>query len=169
MRGEKGTMSEENTENDLLRKKLLERLEAEVGLPLIPKSAKELERNFQGSDILLSYFPVREVEKLLIDGEVIDLEEVILIEDEGTIHLPHDYSADVIYVEYTYGLPPESFLPILDLMEEYELDNDWKKDVSSVKEINVSVSYDTSLSKGATIQKMIADLRNRYSCLVRMI
>lgn len=168
-------MTEENNpnenglnENDL-RKKLLQRLEVEVGLPLIPKSAKELERNFNGSEILLSYFPVREVKELKIDGNVIDLEKVILLEDEGTIHLPHDYSADVVYVEYTYGLPPESFLPILDLMEEYELDSDWKKDVSSVKEINVSVSYDTSLSKGATIQKMIADLSNRYSCLVRMI
>lgn len=168
-------MTEENnaTENGLnetgLRKKLLQRLEVEVGLPLIPKSAKELERNFQGSEILLSYFPVREVKELKIDGEVIDLETVTLLEDEGTIHLPHNYSADIVYVEYTYGLPPESFLPILDLMEEYELDNDWKKDVSSVKEINVSVSYDTSLSKGATIQNMIAELSNRYNCLVRMI
>ncbi|WP_304093948.1 hypothetical protein [Methanobrevibacter ruminantium] len=168
-------MTEENNPNENglnengLRKKLLQRLEVEVGLPLIPKSAKELERNFNGSEILLSYFPVREVKELKIDGNVIDLEKVILLEDEGTIHLPHDYSADVVYVEYTYGLPPESFLPILDLMEEYELDSDWKKDVSSVKEINVSVSYDTSLSKGATIQKMIADLSNRYSCLVRMI
>lgn len=163
-------MTEENSiENeDLLKEKLLKRLEVEVGLPLIPKSAKELERNFQGSEILLSHYPLKEIKELKIDGETIDLDDVIILEDEGTVHLPREYSGD-LYVEYTYGLPENEFIPIVDLMMEYELDDDWKKDVSSVKEINVSVSYDTSLSKGATIQNMINDLRNRYNCLVRMI
>ncbi|MDO5818728.1 MAG: hypothetical protein Q4P11_00180 [Methanobrevibacter sp.] len=163
-------MTEENSiENeDLLKEKLLKRLEVEVGLPLIPKSAKELERNFQGSEILLSHYPLKEIKELKIDGETMDLDDVIILEDEGTVHLPREYSGD-LYVEYTYGLPENEFIPIVDLMMEYELDDDWKKDVSSVKEINVSVSYDTSLSKGATIQNMINDLRNRYNCLVRMI
>lgn len=163
-------MTEENSiENeDLLKEKLLKRLEVEVGLPLIPKSAKELETNFQGSEILLSHYPLKEIKELKIDGETIDLDDVIILEDEGTVHLPREYSGD-LYVEYTYGLPENEFIPIVDLMMEYELDDDWKKDVSSVKEINVSVSYDTSLSKGATIQNMINDLRNRYNCLVRMI
>ena len=163
-------MTEENSiENeDLLKEKLLKRLEVEVGLPLIPKSAKELERNFQGSEILLSHYPLKEIKELKIDGETIDLDDVIILEDEGTVHLPREYSGD-LYVEYTYGLPENEFIPIVDLMMEYELDDDWKKDVSSVKEINVSVSYDTSLSKGATIQNLINDLRNRYNCLVRMI
>lgn len=163
-------MTEENSiENeDLLKEKLLKRLEVEVGLPLIPKSAKELERNFQGSEILLSHYPLKEIKELKIDGETMDLDDVIILEDEGTVHLPREYSGD-LYVEYTYGLPENEFIPIVDLMMEYELDDDWKKDVSSVKEINVSVSYDTSLSKGATIQNLINDLRNRYNCLVRMI
>lgn len=163
-------MTEENNINeDVLRGKLLKRLEVEVGLPLIPKSAKELERNFKGSEIVLSYFPVRSVELIRIDGNALDLDKVIIMEDEGTIHLPREYSGDVLYVEYTYGLPPESFDPIVDLMIEHELDTDWRKDVSSVKEINVSVSYDTSVSRGATINNMINDLRNSYNCLVRMI
>lgn len=160
---------ESNINEDVLKDKLLKRLEVEVGLPLIPKSAKELERNFQGSEIILSYFPIRSVELLKIDGNALDLEEIIIIEDEGIIHLPNEYSGNLLYIEYTYGLPETEFNPIIDLMMEHELDTDWKKDVSSVKEINVSVSYDTSLSKGATIQNMIADLRSRYNCLVRMI
>ena len=166
---EENSIENEDPENkDPLKEKLLKRLEVEVGLPLIPKSAKELERNFQGSEILLSHYPLKEIKELKIDGETIDLDDVIILEDEGTVHLQREYSGD-LYVEYTYGLPENEFAPIVDLMMEYELDDDWKKDVSSVKEINVSVSYDTSLSKGATIQSMIADLRNRYNCLVRMI
>ena len=45
----------------------------------------------------------------------------------------------------------------------------WNKDASSIKENNVTVNYDTSLGKGAHIQSMIADLRNRYHCFVEMI
>lgn len=161
-------MTEENYNDDILRKKLLQQLEVEVGLPLIPKSAKELERDFQGSEILLSHYPIKDIKELKIDGKIIDLEDSIILEDEGVIHLPQEYSG-IVYVEYTYGISEAEFLPILELMVEYESDTDWKKDASSIKEINVSVSYDTSLSKGSRIQAMIDDLRNRHNCLVRMI
>ena len=55
-------MTEENNPNENglnengLRKKLLQRLEVEVGLPLIPKSAKELERNFTFMVCLQNHF-----------------------------------------------------------------------------------------------------------------
>lgn len=54
-------------------------------------------------------------------------------------------------------------------MIEYENDNSWNKNASSIKENNVTVNYDTNLSKGALIQSMIQDLRNKYGCLVEMI
>ncbi len=161
-------MTEENNNTDILREKLLQQLEVEVGLPLIPKSAKELERKFQGSEIVLNNYPIKDIKKIRINGEFLDLDEIVVIENEGTVYLPSEYAGE-LYIEYIYGIPEFEFSPILDLMVEYESDNDWKKDASSIKEINVSVSYDTSLGRGARIQSMIEDLRNRYNCLVRMI
>ena len=66
-------------------------------------------------------------------------------------------------------MPEEDYLPLLDLMVEYENDTSWKKDASSISEKNVSISYDTSQGKGARIQAMIQDLRNKYACVVDMI
>lgn len=161
-------MTEENYNDDILRKKLLQQLEVEVGLPLIPKSAKELERDFQGSEILLSHYPIKDIKELKIDGKIIDLEDSIILEDEGAIHLPKEYSG-VLYVEYAYGIPEDKFLPILDLMVEYETDTSLTRDVSSITEGKRSINYDTSKSKGAQIQSMIENLKSRYGCVVRLI
>ena len=56
-----------------------------------------------------------------------------------------------------------------DLMVEYENDNSWNKNASSITEKSLTVSYDISLGKGARILSMIQDLKNKYSCYVEMI
>ena len=89
-------------------------------------------------------------------------------EKEGCIYLKETQKG-FLYLEYCYGLPESEYKPLLDLMVEYESDTSWNKDASSIKENNVTVNYDTSVGKGAHIQAMIADLRNRYHCYVEMI
>ena len=116
-------MTEENNNTDILREKLLQQLEVEVGLPLIPKSAKELERKFQGSEIVLNNYPIKDIKKIRINGEFLDLDEIVVIENEGTVYLPSEYAGE-LYIEYIYGIPEFEFSPILDLMVEYESDND---------------------------------------------
>ena len=108
------------------------------------------------------------VEALRIDDTVLTKEDYVLNESEGCIYLTTNYKG-FLYVEYTYGLDESEYGPLLDLMVEYENDNSWNKDASSVKENNVTVNYDTSIGKGARIQGMIQDLRNKYSCVVEMI
>ena len=49
------------------------------------------------------------------------------------------------------------------------LDNSWDKNTSSIKEGDITISYDTSISKGALIQKTLNDLNNRYSTYIRML
>lgn len=157
-----------NNNTTIIRDNLKKQLELELGLPLTDKFTKELYKSWNGSEILLENYPLQDIRQLKIGNNIIDIEECILFEDEGIIHLPKEYHGD-LYIEYAYGIPEKEYKPLLDLMVEYETSSDWKKDATSVKEGNVSINYDTKLSKGALIQEMINNLRNKYNCIVRMI
>ena len=150
----------------ILKKKLKNRLEMELGLPLTPKISKQVDPEFDDSVILVDNYPIKGINELKINGEII--EDFVVVEDEGTIYLNRNYSG-MLYLEYMWALPKKDYEPLLDLMLEYELDDSFTKDASSISEKNVSVSYDTNQGKGARIQSMIQDLRNKYSCVVVMI
>ena len=154
--------------DDDLREQLKKRLELELGLPLAPQLGKQVEQSFEDNVILIEDFPVQSVRTLRIGDKTLTDEDYILDESEGCIYLNKPQQG-LLYLEYCYGLPESEYKPLLDLMVEYENDNSWNKDASSIKENNVTVNYDTSVGKGARIQSMIADLRNRYHCFVEMI
>lgn len=160
--------SSNDTSEENLKEMLKKRLELELGLPLTPQSRKKVEKDFNDDVILVENFPIVSVETLKIDNEILDEKDYILNESEGCIYLTSDKSG-FLYLEYTWGVPEAEYNPLLDLMIEYEADTGWNKNASSIKENNVTVNYDTSLGKGARIQSMIADLRNKYACVVEMI
>ena len=161
------TIEEVGSDEDL-KEKLKKRLELELGLPLTPQLGKQVEQSFEDNVILIEDFPVQNIRTLKIDDKIFTEEDYILDEKEGCIYLKENHKG-FLYLEYCYCLPKSEYEPLLDLMVEYESDNSWNKDASSIKENNVTVSYDTSVGKGARIQTMIADLRNRYHCYVEMI
>ena len=154
--------------NDDLRETLEKRLELELGFPLTPQSGKQIDNEFNDSIILVDNRPIQSIHCLKIGGKVICENDYVIDDKVGIIYLDRNYSG-LLYLEYIYGLDEDEFEPLLDLMMEYELDTGWDKNASSITEKSVSVSYDTSLGKGARIQSMIQDLRNRYSCVVEMI
>lgn len=161
------TGSLESTE-DIQRENLKKRLELELGLPLTPQYKKQVIQSFDDNIILLKDFPIQSIELLKIDDKVFDDEEYILDDSSGCIYLKGNHKG-LLYLEYVYCLPESEYEPLLDLMVEYENDASWNKNASSIKENNITVSYDTSVGKGARIQSMIQDLKNRYSCYVEMI
>ncbi len=154
--------------NEDIREIMIKRLELELGLPLTPKAAKKIDKNFDDSVILLENFPVQEVVSIKIDNEKLCGHDFIVNESEGIVYLKSNHSG-FLYVKYLYGLKEDEYNPLIDLMIEYEMNNSLNKNVSSITENNVTVNYDTSLSKGALIQSMIQDLKSKYSCVVEMI
>ena len=54
-------------------------------------------------------------------------------------------------------------------MVDYELDTGWTKNASSIKEGDVQINIDTSIGKGALIQKTLDDLKNQFNTYMRMI
>lgn len=155
-------------ETDDLRETLKKRLELELGLPLTPKPMKQVDRDFDDSTIIVENFPITKITTLKIGNDTLTADDYILVESEGIIYLNNNHNG-LLYLEYCYGLDESEYGPLLDLMVDYENDTSWTKDASSITEKNVSVSYDTSQGKGARIQSMIQDLRNKYSCVVDMI
>lgn len=155
-------------EETIAEENLKKRLELELGLPLTPKSVKKIERNFDDDQIIVEFFPINEINVLKIGEKILTNEDYFLNESGGIIYLTENHKG-MLYLEYSYALDESEWKPLLDLMVEYENDNSWDKDASSIKENNVTVSYDTSVGKGARIQSMIVDLRNKYSCVVEMI
>lgn len=156
-----------NSEEDL-KETLKKRLELELGLPLTPTLCKLMDNSFDDDLIMLQNFPVKSIKSLKIGEDTLSEDDYVVDESKGIIYLKKHYSG-FLYLEYDYCLSENEFMPLLDLMMEYESDNGWDKNASSIKENNVTISYDTSLGKGAIIQNMINDLRLRYSVYVEMI
>lgn len=160
--------SSNNTSNDELREVLKKRLELELGLPLTPQASKKIEPHFDDDCILVENFPIQSITTFKIGNKILSEDDYILDGSKGIIYL-NNCSSGFLYLEYTFCLSENEYGPLLDLMVEYETDTGWNKNASSIKEKDVTVNYDTSLGKGALIQSMISDLRNKYSCYVEMV
>ena len=96
----------QDNSNDDLKETLKKRLELELGLPLTPKTVKQVDMKFNDNVILLDDFPVIEVKLIKINSNEIASEDYILVENEGAIYLNETCSGR-LYVEYTYGLSEE--------------------------------------------------------------
>ena len=155
------------TDNDL-KETLKKRLELELGLPLTPKPCKKVEPYFDDDLIMVENYPIQNITTFKIGCTSLGEEDYILDDSKGIIYLTNHHTG-LLHLEYCYGLNEDEYNPLLDLMVEYETDTGWNKNASSIKENNVTVNYDTSLGKGALIQSMITDLKNKYSCVVEMI
>lgn len=155
-----------DVDESALKKSLKNQLEVMLGLPLTPKLFKQVDMDFDYDKIIVTNYPVLDINVLKINNEIIT--DYMLVEDEGIIYLDHYYRGK-LFLEYVHCLPEEEYEPLLDLMVEYELDNNPYKDATSISEKNVSISFNKDMGKGALIQSMIQDLKLKYSCVVEMI
>lgn len=140
----------------------------EIGIPLTPKNVKQIDPEFKDDTIIVDFFPILEIVSLKIGDKTVSDSEYVLAEDEGIIYL-EKVMEGLLYMEYSYGLSEDQYMGLLDMMVEYEKDTNPYANATSIRENNVSVSYDSSTTEGAIIQSLIDTLRNRYNCTVRMI
>lgn len=145
-----------------------------TGLNIKPRNYKLIEE-YNGTDttILLDYFPVLSVNSFTIADTELDADDYVLDSECGVIYLKNIYSEGFMDITYTVGFTDEQYQaliePLLTLMVEYACDTGWDKDASSIKEGEITVSYDTSLGKGALIQQGLDNLRAMFNVQSRMI
>ena len=162
------TNENEITENDstvLIENKI----SAYIGVPVKPTSLTQFEK-FDGETVFVETFPFSDVNSLTINNK--EITDYVIDKKSGLIYLTQDYSG-FLKLEYTAGLTEEEYSlyiePLVRDILEYENDNGWTKNASSIKEGDVQINLDTSIGKGALIQKNLDDLKNRFNTYMRMI
>lgn len=166
-------MSEENTtpsdELEDLNKVIENKISAYIGVPVKPTDTTQFEK-FDGETVFVETFPFIEVTSLTIDNQ--EITDYVIDKKAGLIYLTQNYSG-FLKLNYVAGLTEEEYSmyigPLVRDILEYENDSGWTKNASSIKEGDVQINLDTSIGKGALIQKNLDDLRNRFNTFMRMI
>lgn len=156
--------------------KLFELVKAQIaqkiGIPLEPTKFTQVERNFFDDIIILDYFPLDKIHHIKIGEEDLTTDDCIIDYSGGIIYLNNSIRG-FLKLEYTSCISTNDYsmyiLPLINDMIEYQLDTGWDKDASSIKEGEITITYDTSIGKGAKINDALNELKERYSAFCRMI
>ena len=165
-------MSDEETINNELNESetlIIKKISSHIGVPIIPTNFTQFEK-FEGETLHVNMFPIKEVTNLTIDNKPI--QDFIVDNQAGLIYFNQNYTG-FLKLEYTACLTDEEYSlyiePLVKDMIEYENDSGWTKNASSIREGDISISLDTSIGKGALIQKKLDNLKNMFNTYARMI
>lgn len=141
-----------------------------LGLDIIPVHRKETSHHFRGEKLRLDFYPVKEMHAVIVDGEYLKHKDYSVDYNLGILRFKNKQYGSNVTVEYLSGLSDDDMetliKPLISDMVIYTLtstDPSSPEGLSSVKEGDVSVSYDTSNSRGALINNRITDIRNRFN------
>lgn len=154
----------------LIEQKLGE-IQSLTGVPIYPTEHTYISRRFCDDYVILPHYPLLSIESMQFNGATVEDEEYYTNDETGIIyfHKPHK---GLLQIEYTVQLKESTINslinPLLQDMVVYELGKDSSTDATSIKEGDVSISYDPSLSLGASIQKQLDNLRN-YTVRVKWL
>lgn len=161
-----------NSQLETMIKYKITELSGLIGIDIYPTEYTEIRHDFKDNQIILSNYPIYEIIGIYIDNKDVDYCKYTVDETLGII-----YFQEVIYgelfVEYTSCLPQSQiqsvFLPLLVDVIEYGLpENKARQGVSSVKEGDVSVNYNTTDTLGAKIESRINQLKT-YNTRIKVL
>ena len=144
-------------------------LEGLLGMDVNPVHRKQHISQFKGDIIRLDFYPVYDFNGIRIDGECLCPNMYRVDTRLGLVYLKEFKRGDV-GIKYISGLSDEfldnTIAPLIKDMIAYTLTyNQWGMGgpVSSIKEGDVSVNYDTNNGYGNRIANTIADIKTRYT------
>ena len=168
-------MSEETidaSDNSELEEFIKQKISAYIGVPLTPREFTQLEHNFDDNVLIVDKYPIHEILSLKINNQELTDNDYILDSNSSIIYFNKHYNG-LLLLEYTVCLSDEDIemyiTPLVKDMVDYELDTGWTKNASSIHEGDVSISIDTSIGKGALIQKNLDTLKSMFNSYARMI
>lgn len=164
-----GTIIDDSNELEQLIELKTNELISITGIPINPRSRKQINPNFKGKLLELDYYPVLEIHSFKIDGKCLKKgEDYIIDENPGIIYLNKPHKG-LLVVEYIQQIPTEDILskinPLISDMVLYtykNMDASVEGVISSIHEADQSVSYDTSNSLGNRIYNRIESLKKSY-------
>lgn len=140
-----------------------------LGLDINPVHRLQTVTQFKGEIVRLDFYPVYDFDSIRVNGECICRKDYHVDFRLGLIYL-HKFISGDVEIKYISGLSDDfitnTINPLIKDMITYTVTyNQWGMGgpVSSIKEGDVSVNYDTSNSLGNRINNTIADIKSRYS------
>lgn len=159
-------------DNSELEELIKQKISAYINVPLTPKKFTQMEHDFNDDVLIINEYPVCEILSLRIGSQELTSDDYILDVNSSVLYLNKTYNG-LLFLEYTSCLSEEDIAmyitPLVQDMMEYELDTGWTKNASSIHEGDVSISIDTSIRKGALIQKNLDELKSMFNTYARMI
>lgn len=138
-----------------------------TNLPITPRNLKQIVKDFNSDRVELDYYPVTRITTLKIGSNTVEEDDYVLDEGLGVLYFD-TVLRGLLVVEYVHGLGDDTIdnivNPLIFDMLKYRLTTNFTTEgvMSSVKEGDVSVNYDTSTSLGNLIYSRINDLKSRY-------
>lgn len=150
---------------------LTHNLITEIGISLDPEDHKEINlyNDFEADYYVCEYCNIKSINQIKITTES---EEIIVKDndysvdlDGGIIRFHRAYDDGTIEVDYTTAIPESyknTFELLLTDMLLYNLTPEYRNGVTSVHEGDVSISYDTNNTLGASIKQRINSLKSSF-------
>jgi len=132
-----------------------------------PTHRRQVNRNFNGDSLRLDFYPVYDLAEITLNH--CPIHGFHVDSDLGIVYFKGNVRGD-IEVKYLSGISDDvlnsSIIPLVREMVIYSLTYNKAgvgDAVSSIKEGDVSINYDTNNGRGSRINSRIADLKSRYS------
>lgn len=146
----------ESTINEIMSK---------TGLPINPVPHTHYTHSFKGASVQLNHYPIGEVKKITFKGETLAEEFYHISKDVGIIFFNRSLRNGPLEIEYTSQLPEDKVIleiqPLCFLMVLYRLTETENRDIVSIREGDINISYNPSVSMGARILEELNNLRLR--------
>lgn len=154
--------------NVVINSKIRE-LQGLIGFDIIPVHRKQSNHKFRDNTLRLDFYPVYDLVEITLNNRPIHCHDFNVNYDLGIIYFNKIITGDV-EIKYLSGLQDDvlnnSIIPLVREMVIYSLTYNQAgvgDAVSSIKEGDVSINYDTNNGRGNKITSRINDLKNRYS------
>jgi hypothetical protein len=160
-------------EFDLLVKYKLSEISGLLGFNIMGSDESQTVYQFKDDRIVLTKYPVQSIESVTLNNEELFDECYTLDRNIGVVYFNKKLNG-LLMVNYVTGLSHEDIVnviePLLVDMIAYDLTNNNLGDgvVSSIREGDVSVNYDTKSSLGNRVYTRIEELRQRYTKTARI-
>ena len=159
---------------ELLLTNIVKEIIGYTNAPINAVTHKRIIRDFKGDMLELDYYPVSEISSLQIGSKTLSSTDYILDETLGILYFHSELSGllSCTYVCQCSGDTIDNVInPLVFDMIKYRLTTNFTTTgvMSSVKEGDVQVNYDTSTSLGNLIQSRINNLKSTYSIRIKVL
>ena len=159
---------------ELLLTNIVKEIIGYTNAPINAVTHKRIIRDFKSDMLELDYYPVSEISSLQIGSKNLSDDDFVLDDTLGILYF-HSVLSGLLSCQYTCQLSEDTIdniiNPLVFDMIKYRLTTNFSDTgaISSVKEGDVQVNYDTSTSLGNLIQSRINNLKSTYSIRIKVL